>query len=268
MKKERNYLGWLIVAFILGVIIFAVWQCGQNNENKKDYPESETKSEEVQNSREEKVKSIMTDNYCRKLIGKVVKESFGVEPEAIYIEWKDIKTWGSDVAGSFMTDWIYKNDKNTKSFYVKIHVTGDSCEQTELVDATVKSINIDDHGYSSVKLIYEISDGKEVKIRMKPGDNIIIGGIKVQMAAQHYPVQEYYTSRKLTRAQMQQVWEHEDRDPACTTLQFRLPNTDRHDWYAELEEKSLYIKEANADFDQWYEITKDGKNWSYKRVRL
>ena len=103
---------------------------------------------------------------------------------------------------------------------------------------------------------------------MKPGDIITINGIKVQMAAQHYPVQEFCTSRKLTKAQMQQVWEHEDRDPACNMLTFRLPNADRQDWYAKLEENSLYIMAANADYDEWYEITKQGKSWSYKRVRL
>lgn len=103
---------------------------------------------------------------------------------------------------------------------------------------------------------------------MKQGDIINIGGVEVQMADQHYPVQEFFTSRKLTRSQMQQVWENEDRDPACNILQFRLPNANRNDWYAELEENSLYIKEANADNDQWYEITKNGKNWTYKRVKL
>ena len=149
-------MGWSIVVFTLCVIIFAVWKSSQNNEKKKDYPQSETQSSEVQLSPKEKAERIMTDKYCRQLIGKAVKEYFNVEPEAIIIEWKDIKARESQVAGSFMTDWIYKNDKNTKSFYVKIHVTGDSCEQAELVDATVKSINIDNHGYSSVKLIYEI----------------------------------------------------------------------------------------------------------------
>ena len=140
---------------------------------------------------------------------------------ARHIEGKDLNTNKSFVSGSFMTDWTYRKDRNTKSFYVKISVTGDSCEQVTLVDALVKSINIDGHGYSSLKTIYEIKNGVEVKIRMKQGDIINIGGVEVQMADQHYPVQEFFTSRKLTRSQMQQVWENEDRDPACNILQFR-----------------------------------------------
>ena len=260
-NKKKRYDLWIIGVCALALLAFIM----TNNNTKVKNSQTNT-SEVIKNTRIDFVKNKMTDNYCRRLIGKVVKERFGVEPEAIVIKWKDIKERESHVAGSFMTDWVYKTDKNTKDFYVEIRVTGDSCEQAVLENASVRSINTD--GYSSVKKIYEISNGKEVKIRMKPGDIITIGGVKVQMAAQHYPVQEFFTTRKLTRAQMQQVWEHEDRDPACNTLQFRLPNTDRHDWYAELEEKSLYIKEANADYDQWYEITKNGKNWSYKKVRI
>ena len=268
MEKKKTHIAlWSCIIFMLSLTIYGAWTSANEKSKKHESNLAKTHTA-VQNTRIDFVKKKMTDKYCRKLIGNVVKERFGVEPEAIVIEWKEIKARESNVAGSFMTDWVYKNDKNTKSFYVKIHVTGDSCEQAELVDATVKSMNIDNHGYSSVKKIYEISDGREIKISMKPGDIITIGGVKVQMAAQHYPVQEFYTSRKLTKVQIQKVWEHEDRDPACNILQFRLPNTDRHDWYAELEDNSLYIKESNADYDKWYKITKKGHTWSYKMIRL
>ena len=264
--KEKKQKRHQILQIILGLVIasggYAIWV---NNAARKQYSKATETHTITKNTRMDFVKKRMTDKYCRNLIGKAVKERFDVEPEAIIIEWKDLKAKESFVAGSFMTDWVYKKDKNTKSFYVKIHVMGDSCEHAELVDATVKSINIDNHGYSSLKTVYEIRNGKEIKIRIKPDDIITIGGVKVQMAAQHYPVQEFYTSRKLTKVQMQQVWEHEDRDPAYNMLLFRLPNANRYDWYAKLEEKSLYIQEANADFDQWYEIKKNGKNWSYKR---
>lgn len=265
-KKKTHYVLWIILLLTLGIIIYGAWTSTKEKTPKE--PDMVTTNIKVKETRIDFVKKRMTDVYCRKLINNTVKEHFDVEPEAIVIEGKDLKAKESFVSGSFMTDWAYKKDRNTKSFYVKISVTGDSCEQVTLVDALVKSINIDNHGYSSLKTIYEIRDGEEVKIRMKQGDIINIGGVQVQMAAQHYPVQEFYTSRKLTRSQMQQVWEHEDRDPACNILQFRLPNADRHDWYAELEENSLYIMAANADNDQWYEITKNGKNWTYKRVKL
>ncbi|MBO4565571.1 MAG: hypothetical protein J5720_09060 [Bacteroidaceae bacterium] len=267
MEEEKNktrYDLWIIGG--CAIVLLAFLMCTNRNNIKGEDSYLDTTTITIESSRMDFVKRTMTDEYCRKLIKKAVMERFDVDPDAIVIEWKDLKEKESDVAGSFLTDWVYKKDKNVKRFYVKIHVTGDSCEHAKLIDATVSSINTDE--YSSVKKIYEISDGKEVKIRMKPGGVISIGGVKVEMAAQHYPVQEFYTSRKLTRSQIQQVWEHEDRAPACNILQFRLPNKSRYDWYAELEEKSLYFKEANADLDQWYEITKNGKNWSYKRVRL
>ena len=269
MKEKLCYKLFPIGAISFVLLVFIMCVTPTNKDKESDSTGIDTiaySGEDNSMSSLDSIKMMMSDEFCRTLIAKVVKERFNIEPEAIVIEWKDVNENESYVAGSFFTDWLYKKDKNTKHFDVKIKISGKSYNQPELVDAEVSSVNTD--GYSSLTKIFEIRDGQEVKIYLKPGSEITIGGIKVQMAAQHYPIQEFITSQKLSRSQMQQVWECEDRDPACKTLQFRLPNRDRHDWYAELEEKSLYIMGATANQDQWYEITKNGKNWSYKKVRL
>ena len=188
------------------------------DDGKKKQPSSFEKELAQQIAYENRIKQILTDDLCRRIIQNAINKETGSQidiSDGILTLTKEPYKSHTTFSGKGFFEGIIKGEKNNYSYQISLSVHDNSylkdLTKWELNKLVIKTIETQEKVFFAGKGVWEV------------GDHLFIDGKKVTLTFNNGTAQKFTTNSKLNKEQIMKLWDCRER-PYSNIINLYLPN--------------------------------------------
>ena len=213
MKKENSFS----FVFIIPIISLSLFLLGCDD-GKKKQPSAFEQELAKQIAYENKIKQILTDDLCRRIIqnaiNKETESQIDISDGVLTLSKEPYKSH-TTFSGKGYFEGSIKGKKNNYSYQISLS----SYDNNNLKDLTKWELN---------KLVIQTIESQEKvffagKGVWEVGDHLLIDGKKITLTFNNGTAQKFTTKSKLSKEQIMKLWDCRER-PYANIINLYLPN--------------------------------------------